>query len=162
MLCEKCGKNEANVYIKNVVNGDMTERRLCGECAAGENVNPFSGFGKLFPGMTAAPSRRHDAAGACPSCGMSAPNIARSGLVGCAQCYAHFEGMLDGMIRRLHGDVKHTGAVPKSAGPRLRASRRMSELKTALQGAIEREEFERAASLRDEIRALEQGGTANE
>lgn len=33
MLCEKCGKREANVYIKNVINGETTEMHLCGECA---------------------------------------------------------------------------------------------------------------------------------
>ena len=88
MLCEKCGKREANVYMKNVINGETTERHLCSECANEEGilktaVNPFYGmssffdnfnqaFQGFFPGLTAptAGTRGSLAAGTtCPVCG---------------------------------------------------------------------------------------------
>ena len=55
MLCEKCGKNEANVYIKNIVNGKVTEQHLCSACAgesgAFKTASPFSTMGGIFDGM---------------------------------------------------------------------------------------------------------------
>ena len=181
MLCEKCGKREANVYMKNVINGETTERHLCSECANEEGilktaVNPFYGtssffddfnqaFQGFFPGLTApaAGTRGSLAAGTtCPVCGASAQDIARTGRAGCADCYSVFDYVLDPAIKRIHGDVSHTGSIPGSAGAELSKKRRLSELKHELKAAIKKEAFEDAARLRDEIRSLENGGASNE
>lgn len=91
----------------------------------------------------------------CPGCGVSLTVVARTGRVGCAHCYEHFTRALSPYIRRIHGPTVHTGAIPGSAGPELRKKRRAAELKTELQRAIEAQDFERCAVLRDEIRELE-------
>ena len=70
--------------------------------------------------------------------------------------------MLGPAIKRIHGDVSHSGAIPGSAGAELTKKRRLAELKHELKAAIRNEAFEDAARLRDEIRSLENGGAANE
>lgn len=176
MLCEKCGKREANVYIKNVVNGEVTERHLCSECAEAQGLlkqelNPFremndffSDFGSAFQGFfpeLISPKTEKRAIGAgrtCPLCGATVQDIARTGRAGCANCYTVFENILEPAIRRIHGDASHTGAVPGSAGAEVSRKRRLQDLKHELKTAIRNEAFEDAARLRDEIRGLENGG----
>lgn len=34
MLCEQCWMREASIVIREVVNGTVTERNLCSECAS--------------------------------------------------------------------------------------------------------------------------------
>ncbi len=181
MLCEKCGKREANVYIKNVINGETTEMHLCGECANEQGllktaVNPFYGMSSIFddfnqafqgffPTLTAPSAGSHGALPSnttCPVCGATAQDITRTGRAGCADCYSVFDYILNPAIKRIHGDVSHTGAIPGSAGAELSKKRRLSELKHELKAAIKKEAFEDAARLRDEIRSLENGGASNE
>lgn len=178
MLCEKCGKNEATVYMKRVINGQVSEQHLCTECAGAQGVlknDPFAGmsdffedfgkgFGGFFPGFAEQPNPRRSmpAATRCPVCGATAQDIARSGRAGCANCYTVFDKVLMPAIRRIHGDVSHTGAIPGSAGAAAAQKRRLAELKQQLSDAIAQEAFEDAARLRDEIRELEQGGAAHE
>lgn len=174
MLCEKCGKNEATVYIKNVVNGKVTEQHLCGACAGETGVfktsSPFSGMGGLFdemdqvfqgffPGKSAPRSLNRGTV--CPVCGATAQDIARSGRAGCADCYQIFEQVLEPVIRRIHGGAVHTGAIPGSAGAEVSRKRQLESLRAELQTAIRNEAFEEAARLRDEIRTLENGGEAH-
>jgi protein arginine kinase activator len=90
----------------------------------------------------------------CPDCGISLTDISKTGRVGCPECYSHFSERLNHYIRRIHGPAVHTGRIPKSAGGHLVQKRRITELKNALQGAVERQEFELCAELRDEIAAL--------
>ena len=91
----------------------------------------------------------------CPFCKLDANGIAQTGRVGCAECYRHFSERLSHHIRRIHGSAAHRGDIPQSAGEELRQKRRIAELKSALRQAIERQEFERCAELRDEINSIE-------
>ena len=91
----------------------------------------------------------------CPECGLSIAALARTGRVGCAHCYSHFARAIAPYIRRVHGTAAHTGSIPGSAGPEMRKKRRALELKAELQRAVDAQEYERCAALRDEIRGLE-------
>lgn len=170
MKCEKCGKNEATVYIKNVINGKQSEMNLCGECAQSmgvmENIDPFSAMHDIwsgfFPELGINEGARPVGGTKCPVCGMPASEIARTGYMGCSECYNSFKNIIAPVVRRIHGDAKHTGRIPGSAGVEFARRRRLQDLKNELQKAINGEEFERAASLRDEIRGLENGGAINE
>ena len=175
MLCEKCGKNEANVYIKNIVNGKVTEQHLCAACASESGVlqtaSPFAGMNGLFeeidqafqgffPGKSGARSLPRGTV--CPVCGATSQDIARTGRAGCADCYRIFDQILEPVIRRIHGGAAHTGAIPGSAGAELSRKRQLESLRAELQKAIANEAVEDAAKLRDEIRNLENGWEAHE
>lgn len=173
MMCEKCGKKEAEIYIKNSINGQETEMSLCRECAEEAGyLDGFRGLGSwknlipdelgllsdwLRPGI-AQPS----AAKACPVCGMTAAQLVAGGKAGCAQCYESFADILNPMIRRIHGGSAHQGAAPESVGAQIQRRARIAALREELTQAIKEENFEQAAKLRDEIRALESEGEKHE
>lgn len=161
MLCEKCGKNPATTYLKRTVNGKTTEQHLCAACAAkqgwgsvwndfGLDINSF--WGNLF----AEPATRALADTLrCECCGRSFTEISKSGKVGCPACYATFYDRLLPMIQRLHGKTRHVGKIPAAGGEELRREQELEALRKQLAEAVENQEFETCASLRDRIRELE-------
>ena len=94
----------------------------------------------------------------CASCGSTLRDFRDSGRLGCDQCYATFDAHLRDLLRRLHGSSQHVGErydapgdLEGAADPRSR----LLELKAQLRRAVEGENFELAAELRDRIRVLE-------
>jgi protein arginine kinase activator len=77
------------------------------------------------------------------------------GRLGCGQCYQAFAGQLWPLLRRVHGNSRHTGKVPVRAGGTLGFKREIERLRQELHDAIGTEAYERAAVLRDRIHALE-------
>lgn len=171
MLCQMCGQHPATTHIKTIVNGKLTQAHLCADCAKKQGYgNLFadwgSGFGNLLSGFmgSAAPARQVTR---CPGCGASFEDITRSGKIGCAQCYHTFRGQLLPIIQRIHGTAQHKGKVPGSSALRVTDTNNkivaveetpLEEKKRLLKQAIEVQDFERAAVLRDEIKELEQHG----
>lgn len=161
MLCQICQKKQATTHIKSILNGEVTEYDLCPECAK------KMGYGNIFADMSSdfssllgsffgmgkeqvLPSSKR-----CPTCGSSFSDIARSGKVGCADCYSVFYEKLLPTIRRIHGNTEHIGKAAESAGEQNRIQNEVEELKSQLQKAIDAQEFEKAAELRDKIKELE-------
>ena len=171
MLCQMCGQHPATTHIKTIVNGKLTQAHLCADCAKKQGYgNLFadwgSGFGSLLSGFmgSAAPARQVTR---CPGCGASFEDITRSGKIGCAECYHTFRGQLLPIIQRIHGTAQHKGKVPGSSALRVTDTNNkivaveetpLEEKKRLLKHAIEVQDFERAAVLRDEIKELEQHG----
>ncbi len=162
MLCQSCGQNTANTHIKTIVNGELTEHHLCAKCAG------QMGYGSLFDGMSMSNLIGSFFAGAgvqnlppmaqaarCEMCGSTFSDIARSGKVGCADCYMLYRDQLLPTVQRVHGNTNHIGKVPASAGKQMTRANEIEALKRALQEAVAAQEFERAAQLRDEIREKE-------
>ncbi|HET9952418.1 MAG TPA: UvrB/UvrC motif-containing protein, partial [Candidatus Eisenbacteria bacterium] len=97
----------------------------------------------------------------CPRCSLVYSEFKESGRLGCSECYTTFRAQLRPLLRRIHGSTKHVGKAPARDSARVALRREIQRLHEDLQRAIEREEFETAASLRDRIRAIEtQGGAA--
>lgn len=91
----------------------------------------------------------------CPVCGASFDDITRSGKVGCAECYRTFYENLAPMLQRLHGGATHCGKVPGYSLAPSRPAGQLSVMRRALREAIDTQNFEYAATLRDQIRMLE-------
>lgn len=166
MICQACGKNTATTHIKTTVNGRLTELHLCPECAREQGYTHLFdgwGFGSLMSGLMGnmAPQRQVQR---CPSCGTGFEEISRSGKIGCASCYKTFRNQLLPVIQRIHGTTQHKGKVPGGSALRVMDAPRqivavetsqLDEKKRQLQKAIETQDFEQAAVLRDEIKELE-------
>ena len=159
MLCQHCGMRPATTHIRTSINGVQEEKMLCSECAAREG---FNGLSSIFTGGLLGSLLKNDlsgstAAGAvrCTRCGISFEEIARSGKVGCADCYKQFRDKLSPTVERLHGKADHAGKTPrrKTAVPQEKSQ--LEQLREQLARAIETQEFELAAQLRDRIRELE-------
>ncbi len=167
MLCQNCGKNEATTHIKQIINGDMAESHLCSDCASHLGYKDvFSGFGlnlsEFFGGLLGdmAPSIAGGKTLRCAKCGFSFNDIAREGKVGCAECYRTFYDKLLPSIQRIHGKIKHSGKASTGAPEAVKiesTEEKIEKLKSAMNEAVQKQEFEEAAKIRDEIKALEGG-----
>lgn len=169
MLCQSCQKKQANTHIKTIVNGELTEMMLCPECAEkmgyGNVFSHMFDIGSLMSGFMGEPKTSALAMEEkCPMCGSTFSAISQSGKVGCAKCYDVFYDRLLPSIRRIHGNTIHTGkkaSIPVTEDAQSQQEpaqeNTLSTLKEQLQKAIESQEFEQAAQLRDKIKELEQG-----
>lgn len=159
MLCQSCEKKQATTHIKTIMNGELKEYRLCSDCAKKYGYGSFLGdfgfdldklFGSFMEGIGAPKTRKR-----CQCCGSSFEDIARSGKVGCAECYDTFYDELLPSVRRIHGRTSHTGKLAHSAGTGVKIKNEIAKCRTELEQAIKAQEFEKAAELRDRIRELE-------
>ncbi|MCH5300008.1 MAG: UvrB/UvrC motif-containing protein [Ruminococcus sp.] len=179
MKCQKCGMREATTHIKTVKNGEYAQYELCSQCAKemgytnifSDMENEFSNFLGSFFG-NALPARTQ--ATRCESCGSTYNEIAKSGHVGCADCYDTFWEQLMPSIRRMHGNTTHCGKMPhsleytKSEGTSVSEEKENTEninsqielLKQSLEKAVKEQNFEKAAELRDKIKELEENKNA--
>ncbi len=168
MLCQKCKKNEANTHVKSVVNGEYEEHMLCSECAKEMGyTNLFSDMHSDFNSIlgsffsNALPEKSQTTR--CCVCGSTYHDIAKSGQVGCANCYELFLSELMPSIRRIHGNTTHCGKRPKlvekveAETPEIKSeASALDKLKVELQASIEEQNFELAAELRDKIKEMEE------
>ena len=152
MLCNKCHKNEATVYYKQNINGEVREYALCAECAAQSDIgfSPLSLFGAF---NTAVPLKREQKH--CTLCSSTLDEIRRNGKVGCAECYSVFKNELEPMIHSIHHGAVHRGRAPMEYTDNPSTENELDSLRTQLRNAIENEEYERAAELRDMIKEKE-------
>ncbi|MGH7701772.1 MAG: UvrB/UvrC motif-containing protein [Gemmatimonadales bacterium] len=159
MQCSQCGEREAVVHLTQIANDQVVTLHLCERCAAEKGVessaslskSPIGGFlASLGPGLAEQPGE----AVPCPRCGGTLANFRDTGRLGCPECYRAFEGSLRELLRRLHGSTRHLGeryAAP-GGGPDDGLPSEF-ELREQLRLAIETENFELAAELRDRLRS---------
>ncbi len=163
MKCQKCGIHNATTHIKRIVNGEQEEYMLCTECAKkmgysgmfSDMTNDFSNFLGSFL-SNALPARTQ--ATRCDICGSTYHDIQKAGKVGCAHCYQIFYDELLPSIRRIHGNTAHCGKKTNLNRKEQTVSEKKStiaELKEQLKKAIDTQEFEKAAEIRDKIRKIE-------
>lgn len=168
MLCDVCKQAEATVHLTQIVNGEKRESHLCEACARSDTeagwLEPVFSFNKFLGGLLDPETASGLGAGTararvrCPNCGLTFADFKRLGHLGCSECYETFDQQLEPVLRRIHGGTAHTGKVPAKAGTALRRRREMDRLRQELQAAVAKEEYERAAELRDRLRALEAEG----
>lgn len=167
MRCEQCQEREAEIQLTTIEGDELATVHLCQTCAAEKGVSasvpaakaPLTDFlAQITEGAGEAAELR-EARDACPYCGTSPSDFRKTGRLGCPQCYAHFSPQLRGLLRRVHGAIQHVGKVYVSQevdGDDLDV--RLATLKRRLERAVEIEDFETAARLRDQIQEMEVSG----
>lgn len=160
MQCDNCRKKEAVIQLTQVENTEMKILHLCEECAVERGVAtesqksnaPLADFlAQISKGVA-----EGQASGKCPSCGLTAAQLRQTGRLGCGACYTQYDEHLRNLLRRLHGGTKHVGKVVLPADPDDddRSARALS-LRRSLERAVAAEDFEHAATLRDQLKKLE-------
>jgi len=135
------------------------------------NLSGFAGFDSLLGGFFGgtAPVKSLPQQTRCATCGLSMNDIIKRGKIGCADCYQIFENQLRPTIDRIHGRCSHVGKMPGKSAPaaqnrninQVKPDNKNNEkvtiesLKIELKKAVANEEYEKAAQLRDQIRAME-------
>lgn len=171
MLCDICNENDATFHIKEIINSKHLELHLCESCAKDK------GFGKE---LNVLPILLNELADnllnenpqkkktpqflmKCENCGMSYAKFRELGQLGCGECYLYFSKQLKLLLRKIHGSIKHNGKKPENINeekilePLIFPVRKVNieELRTKLQNAVKKEEYEEAVKLRDLIFDLE-------
>lgn len=164
MLCQRCGQRQANISITKVINGKKGEAHLCQQCAAevGEfgfdtpGGMSFQGFlsGLLNHSVWGQPAVPQESS--CPTCGLTYDHFRQSGRLGCADCYEAFDEELNQLLHRIQAGTVHKGKNPRHDPGK--EERELDRLQSELKEAVEAEEYERAAELRDAIQALKKEG----
>lgn len=161
MLCDNCKERDAIINLTQVEHDSKVTLHLCEQCAQQKGVetggaimkSPLGNFlGALGKGAALVPATE---GGRCPSCGSSLRDFRDTGRLGCDQCYVAFDAHLRDLLRRLHGSSQHVGERYETPGDAADPRSHLLELKAQLRRAVEGENFELAAELRDRIRVLE-------
>lgn len=160
MLCQNCKRNDAGVHLKRIINGEAAEIHLCSACASSFGVSDmltgFSPFGDILGNIlvSTATGRMSNKILRCETCGLTFEDIAKTGSTGCPDCYRTFSVKLRPAIIKLHGRAVHKGKVPSSGKEETVILNRIDDLRRQLDEAVAQQNYELAAVLRDEIRAL--------
>lgn len=163
MKCDHCNR-PATVHLTEIRGGKKLEKNLCEQCAAklgsaqGKGHTPINELLSKFVMEHSGVQTEQPAA--CEQCGISWAEFRQSGLLGCAADYDLFERDLTPLIQRAHeGATHHLGKTPGVKGSTAAIQKKhvdLNRLRKELQRAVEAEDYERAAALRDQIRGAEQ------
>ena len=163
MQCDECKDRPAAIHLTQIVNDSVTTVHLCEECAAAKGVQtgatvakfPLSDFLATMGKGAASQLPPGDDAGACGSCGGTLQDFRESGRLGCPDCYDAFGQHLRGLLRRLHGSSQHVGEQYAGEEGEPGTGPSLPELRKRLRRAVDTENFELAAEIRDRIRVME-------
>ncbi len=161
MKCQECGDKDATVHLTDLILGE--EVHLCDKCAEEQGtVMPTISVSSMLSSLIEQQEAEmeEDLEGlVCPMCGMTHLQIRKQGKVGCARCYEIFAKSLMPFVERIQGSSEHRGKAPQRlAWTDTEARRKLLQLKQRLKVAVMEEDYELAATLRDEIRVLGEKG----
>ena len=164
MSCDQCREREAVIHLTQIVNEQVTTLHLCEKCAAEKGVeSPGSAvktpLGSFLAAMGKGAEQQLPATRtgeSCARCGATFQDFRETGRLGCPDCYRAFETPLRDLLRRLHGSTHHLGErYAEREEPRAAAREEAADLREQLRLAVETENFELAAELRDRLRVME-------
>ena len=177
MLCANCNKNQAEITIPAIINGVPSELNICKECSKNmvkdvpisldniikgilESIHSMGGTVGSVGSITLGPIANRQSAsrktsGPCLICALTYEEFKSSGKLGCEACFQAFSKEIVALIKNVQGSTKHEGKFPKRFGTAMRQQREVSKLRASLKKAINEENFEEAARIRDQIRDLE-------
>lgn len=161
MLCDSCNEREAVVYLTTIENNTVRQLNLCERCAAERGVettvsapkHPLGEFLHEVHSKFASPNADNRS---CTFCNTTMADFRATGRWGCARCYTNFEAGIRELLRRVQGNHRHVGrSYRPPMSESLERAAVLGELKDRLRRAVENEQFELAADLRDRIRVME-------
>jgi protein arginine kinase activator len=157
-MCSVCKEKPATVFLTNISADEKAQKLdLCDDCAKAKGLDnnlAMFPFADAMLGLGASQEIEAGTGGVetrCPKCGFTQADFKKSGRLGCSQCYLTFAEGLSGLLKTMHKGTKHVGKAPEALRESRDVSERVKALQKKLARAIEDENFELAAELRDEI-----------
>jgi protein arginine kinase activator len=160
MRCQFCNENEATIHLTEIVEGKRRETHLCEQCAANQGVVVKSQvpINELLSGLLASQPSDDELFGtpdkklSCPHCGFTLEQFRKEAVLGCPNDYETFENSLLPLIEKAHnGKTFHCGKVPSHVPEDSKKQMQLSSLRQKLEQAVQKEDYELAAELRDKI-----------
>ncbi|MHC4187200.1 MAG: UvrB/UvrC motif-containing protein [Planctomycetota bacterium] len=163
MHCQICKINEATIHLTEIKQGKRTEVHVCAHCAheQGITVKTHMPLNEMLNNLLASQPEDDEIFGAieektCPHCGFSLEHFRKEPRLGCPFDYDVFEKQLLPLIEKAHeGGTRHQGKTPSKVPTETKKQIELSTLRSQLEEAVQREDYETAADLRDKINELE-------
>src|SRR5260370_16286004 len=158
--CERCS-SPATVHITEVLSeGKFEEHHVCEWCLK-EYKQETKGKGplsKALRGESATGELEEALFGQqeCPDCGIKFVDFRNNHRLGCSRDYQVFQAELMPLLENIHGETRHCGKTPRRYPQTKKAEAELLQLRQRLKRAVEREDYEEAARLRDQIRTVEE------
>ena len=182
ITCDVCQSKDAEVFLTQIVAGKMQKVNLCKDCSKDKGVDDPTGFALTellsglgtstemekpaapgpvsaapligTPGSSPSTALTTTAATKCPVCGFTQADFKKTGRLGCSTCYQTFSESLGALLKAMHKGTNHTGKMPAALARRQEITARLRGLQEDLNRAVREENYEAAASLRDQIKKL--------
>jgi len=164
MQCQICNKNDATIHLTEIADGVRTEMHICERCAAEQDIAVKSHIpiNELLSSLLAVQPSDDELSGpseqklACPNCGFTLDQFRKEGVLGCPHDYMVFERSLQPLIEKAHdGKTAHCGKTPSRAPQDTQKQMELLHLRQRLEAAVQSEDYELAAELRDKIKQSE-------
>lgn len=165
MICQICGKHNASMLVQQIVNGTAKELYLCRACAKKHNLyaderKMHLSLKNIFDGLLPKDSKQEAPTAAsypdiCPKCGTSRKSIQDRKKLGCPQCFFHFRETVLQVMQEAGDDIFYSGNLPATLETVPDTALSLQQLESALQKAVNNEEYELAAYFRDKIKERE-------
>jgi len=166
MKCQRCEK-PATFHITELTGGKPQELHLWEQHAReyltesdSEQAATPSLAGALAHhlavGQTAEELARLDQQ-SCPICGITFFEFRNQGRLGCPHDYVCFQKELEPLLVNIHGETEHVGKRPRRSQGNTDRQTELIRMRRQMKEAIQSEEYEKASTLRDEIRKVEEG-----
>jgi protein arginine kinase activator len=162
VLCQSCQKNQANFHLTEMEQNQISKDvHLCQQCALeqgyapGQPANINSLLQQLIEKQQAATEQNETSGLTCPGCGMTYEEFRKNARFGCCEDYRAFGDEVREILGRIHGTTEHRGKVPRRTMQHLEVAEELRQLQAELAIAVESEDFEKAAAIRDRIQTLE-------
>ena len=139
--------------MTTVMGEQSVTRHLCRECLKKYKAGDLQAvLAAVLSTLTSKASQAPDIT--CPRCGETYAEFQKTGMLGCANCYQAFRKELTPLLIRTQGRSQHAGRRPPVSREEQERQNKMEELKKLMEAAVAEENFEEAARLRDELRAM--------
>jgi len=160
MKCEICGLRKAVIHIQQVIGKERIDLHMCEECAlergiSGEGENVELSISNMLNGLLDIRDLKERKNTVCPQCGLNWESIHKREKLGCAECYGTFSREIRFLLEKMGAEDTHHGKLPKGLNTYKRYIIDVVKLKEGLKEALKREDYEKAARIRDRIRELE-------
>ncbi len=158
-----CCEKPATVHLTQIVENKVHKVDLCEDCAQAKGVTNPEGFSMADSLPTFDDGLPGDGELVCENCGLTQKEFKKNGRLGCPSCYDVFMQVLDPMLDGMHAGNRHVGRIPDGFEPAVPVDATpesepedVATLEQELIEAIEAEEYERAAEIRDRIHQLKE------
>ena len=155
MLCEVCHKEQATVFLTEVINGKKIELHMCAACAAKEKARMYSddSFQQFISGLLKLTGKEEEEdkkpLEECPGCHMTIDEFRKKSKLGCGQCYEVFKPYIKHIVKSVHGGDSHTGKQPLRLNEKEIKRQEIENLESSLKIALMQEDYQEAAKVRD-------------
>jgi len=160
-------KREATVHLTEIKSGVRHEMHLCETCAGEKGLpgKPHFTISEILAGVAGQQAGQKSKKGKepeCPGCGITLGQFQSSGRFGCPQCYVSFRDDILPLVEKIHDASQHVGKVPQRVSLEVSLQKELRLLQLELKRTVKREDYEKAAALRDKIRKVEDQIKASE